>query len=63
MRLFKQPTHSTKHCRGALTTALHSRGNPRPQGEYLVVPPVGTALKLAIYLALHEAKISRQVRH
>jgi antitoxin HicB len=29
------------------------------KGEYLVAPPVGTALKLAVYLALRDAKISR----
>jgi antitoxin HicB len=29
------------------------------KGEYLVAPPVGTALKLAVYLALRDAKLSR----
>ena len=29
------------------------------KGEHLVSPPVGTALKLAAYLALRDAKISR----
>jgi antitoxin HicB len=29
------------------------------KGEYLVAPPVATSLKLAVHLALREAKISR----
>jgi antitoxin HicB len=29
------------------------------KNEYLVAPPVGTALKLAVYLALRDTKISR----